>query len=99
TRWPRDWSSDVCSSDLRVAVREQLLQTDQVACGPDLAGAGCLRQRPEDTSPLRCLQVLRALCLLPGEGLLPCITQACEDLQYLEIGRASCRERGGTFVV
>src|SRR5439155_10027992 len=26
TRWPRDWSSDVCSSDLRVFTRSQLLE-------------------------------------------------------------------------
>src|SRR5690625_6615770 len=25
TRWPRDWSSDVCSSDLNIAIEAQLL--------------------------------------------------------------------------
>src|SRR5207253_4636822 len=28
TRWPRDWSSDVCSSDLAIAAKEPLLLTD-----------------------------------------------------------------------
>src|SRR5690625_1129719 len=33
TRWPRDWSSDVCSSDLRVAVPHDLVGGAGVADG------------------------------------------------------------------
>src|SRR5207253_4563977 len=46
TRWPRDWSSDVCSSDLRFApgfrdcilARHKLSATDLEKSNPNLAG-------------------------------------------------------------
>src|SRR5207253_3595835 len=31
TRWPRDWSSDVCSSDLRTVLLQQRSRLDQLA--------------------------------------------------------------------
>src|SRR5690625_6094372 len=39
TRWPRDWSSDVCSSDLDVAGLLQRLLTDRQAHLAELVGA------------------------------------------------------------
>src|SRR5690625_6485958 len=44
TRWPRDWSSDVCSSDLRRAIRRALISVydktglDDLARGLHAAG-------------------------------------------------------------
>src|SRR5690625_4438463 len=29
TRWPRDWSSDVCSSDLKANYQEEMIPDDQ----------------------------------------------------------------------
>src|SRR5207253_6541651 len=37
-RWPRDWSSDVCSSDLLLA--QEGVAAVAGAVGPDLAGLG-----------------------------------------------------------
>src|SRR5207253_4241979 len=34
TRWPRDWSSDVCSSDLRVHVHEVVARVGHDAAVP-----------------------------------------------------------------
>src|SRR5437870_247692 len=33
TRWPRDWSSDVCSSDLSIVEGRALVQQEAMACG------------------------------------------------------------------
>src|SRR5437870_8847037 len=44
TRWPRDWSSDVCSSDLRAKGRTELL-TVGCGCADADTGAGCQGDR------------------------------------------------------
>src|SRR5207253_7702225 len=95
TRWPRDWSSDVCSSDLAFMLHDTygfpIELTRELAAeqglGVDEDGFERLmdeqRQRsraPDDRS--------RA-----GEELRE------HALALVEIGRASCRERGESWVV
>src|SRR5207253_6009883 len=41
TRWPRDWSSDVCSSDLDPGAAVALDGTGPAIGFPDAAAAGC----------------------------------------------------------
>src|SRR5207253_6117876 len=93
TRWPRDWSSDVCSSDLaRLDVGEEgvllgAVEPVDLVDEEDRAGPrACPR-------PLRLGDDLADL-LHPrehrGEG-----HEA--GARGVEIGRASCRERGGSW--
>src|SRR5437870_13695047 len=79
TRWPRDWSSDVCSSDLderrdgedaRVKVELQDLE--------DLDGQRHVVRRGEEDRDRHVAE---------------------RDDEGVEIGRASCRERGKMKVV
>src|SRR5207253_5841151 len=84
TRWPRDWSSDVCSSDL---VSERMVQSVDVFIGyrtnPHLdmrergaEAAAAIREMLDGVKPQR------AFIRLP---IVP---------PTVKIGRASCRERG-----
>src|SRR5207249_9458839 len=91
TRSKRDWSSDVCSSDLLhggVAVDERLRNRPGVAeQGGELVVAGGERVREPGEPGER------------GADALRCVRQRrrqrVEALRQLgEIGRASCRERG-----
>src|SRR5690625_7906449 len=88
TRWPRDWSSDVCSSDLQEVE----------------AGAGDLRAAAhvDRAQALGDLQVVLdgvleggdlADGLTDGEVLLEPLGSALGQVGDREIGRASCRER------
>src|SRR5207253_3326381 len=85
TRWPRDWSSDVCSSDLR-------------AHPP--AGQLLLNDAPVDTEVEELGRQTGAVAkLLPrsGGGVLGLAQDAARHrarLDHRQIGRASCRERG-----
>src|SRR5690625_6367752 len=74
TSWPRDWSSDVCSSDLEVALvallrrrpgRERLARN---ARGVLLARPGRLRRLVRRALVLRCLR-LGVRLLVPGSLL------------------------------
>src|SRR5207253_6988610 len=89
TRWPRDWSSDVCSSDLDRILRQRLADlglkfesvlTEFVGAdathGPLARASAPLDQLPEVQ--------LRIGVRSPDRA---------------EIGRASCRERGEGWVV
>src|SRR5690625_4854259 len=52
TRWPRDWSSDVCSSDL-CRVRHRLHSGRRARTGPDSAAlAGAQHHRPGTSDPV-----------------------------------------------
>src|SRR5439155_10100700 len=88
TRWPRDWSSDVCSSDLRV---------DTAVCREPL-GAGVITRSVMTTIGSRPM-IYRAL----GRTGLKVSAVAFGAGPVSEIGRASCRERvevsGGAVAV
>src|SRR5437870_10686029 len=62
TSWPRDWSSDVCSSDLAARSRSkpQSTSTVLVDCGFDRERAAA-KGRFQQTHPLE-LQIGRASC-------------------------------------
>src|SRR5207253_4243995 len=94
-RWPRDWSSDVCSSDLVPTERERVLDrlraVETVERGAVVAAPGRLGQLdelalelPDPSHEEATRRVELALGLEPRRGLL----------QLVEIGRASCRARG-----
>src|SRR5207253_5276520 len=90
TRWPRDWSSDVCSSDLR----RSLLGHDyrQFALVVGVLGG--------EINDLRLVRVGR----MEDRAIVPVVDPVrgkslCDGLQMREIGRASCRERGEASAV
>src|SRR5699024_12834486 len=105
TRSKRDWSSDVCSSDLRVRLRGVASLEDTVIERRLLlvihlaeAEAQCFipcrvacsnRQVSADRVALLCLSRL----LLSLLFLLCVLLLAIGLILYQEIGRASCRER------
>src|SRR5690606_40709129 len=85
TRFSRDWSSDVCSSDLGLfSGLDALLDVplpqllDRIALGEEMTAA-LLRRQGDSGRILEC--VLRY-----------------EQADWDQIGRASCRERGGIAV-
>src|SRR5207253_8340498 len=92
TRWPRDWSSDVCSSDLAVGVYSMAFQFARL---PTLLISGPLKyvlyshlvRIKSDLGALShalvTLTRLLAVAICPAVGMVAA-----------EIGRASCRERG-----
>src|SRR5207253_8656713 len=92
TRWPRDWSSDVCSSDLAPTVAWRHRPTPPPPTSPRSTSLPWPPQLPhalvqpvhEDQVPLRVHgQLARREEVHPAQGLA-----------VGEIGRASCRERG-----
>src|SRR5207249_5303392 len=90
TRSKRDWSSDVCSSDLARAspLREALSFVHLLALRLERASRGREERLLESRRAVSPLQLVRGL-----EREQPA---AVEDADALgEIGRASCRERGG----
>src|SRR5690625_5654210 len=78
TRWPRDWSSDVCSSDLGVLMDPILLLA--LVVGIALIVVIVLRTRLDAFAGLLIASVV--------VGLI-----AGQSLPGIEIGRASCRGR------
>src|SRR5690606_39546318 len=86
TRFSRDWSSDVCSSDLVLRAADQA-GGEAGATEPAAAGGGIARRlglAPGGISLGRPGEQLRAIGAAGGLGVLA---------QPFEIGRASCRER------
>src|SRR5690625_7504415 len=105
TRWPRDWSSDVCSSDLRAGLlrTREFVMKDAYSFDIDDAGldASYERQRKAYQRTFERLGLPTVICQADAgamggsrseEFLHP--TEVGEDT-FVEIGRASCRERGG----
>src|SRR5690606_39452175 len=91
TRFSRDWSSDVCSSDLDDGTRRtEILQTAAL-----LIATSGLRTSLQE--------IADAAGILPGSLyhhfeskeaiLIELLRLYHEDLDRIEIGRASCRER------
>src|SRR5690606_40276630 len=79
TRFSRDWSSDVCSSDL-VADRRRLGRTDRFQRQPQCLDL--VHARLEDGAVRR---RVAPYALLRQQGGVPA--------RHQQIGRASCRER------
>src|SRR5207253_3275891 len=87
TRWPRDWSSDVCSSDLRLLT----VVGGGVERLGKLGAIAVQRHRLEHAAPAR---LVGALDVLDGGvgGHVDGLADGARD-ERLQIGRASCRER------
>src|SRR5207253_6055138 len=94
TRWPRDWSSDVCSSDLVIfyaaAALPQNLWDRIKALKPDVTMLSAWGST--ETSPLATSVHFRME--RPGVIGLPVAECELKLVPTAEIGRASCRERG-----
>src|SRR5690606_39848968 len=93
TRFSRDWSSDVCSSDLHVT-NDHLPQARQV----ELRRARIQSGLSLDMADTEVVDILGRLGLSleteSAEGWLFSIPSYRFDIAIEEIGRASCRERG-----
>src|SRR5207253_3515742 len=93
TRWPRDWSSDVCSSDLLLPVdpgRGRPFHLPHMA--PPGAAGGC-------TVGTRVLLLCRCPSTFRTHSLcIRCVALLSSRSNH-KIGRASCRERRETSVV
>src|SRR5207253_5739866 len=94
TRWPRDWSSDVCSPDLgtgkhflSIIVGLSLLVA---ACAPP--GAPGSPQKPSGPVKVGFLAPTTGTSAASGNDM---INGWKLYWKTNEIGRASCRERGG----
>src|SRR5437660_5809571 len=93
TRWPRDWSSDVCSSDLErcggvasircdgALVCDMTEKQNKSCASTDQAGV-CIAK------PEMCTEDYVPVCGCDGKTY-------GNDCARQEIGRASCREKGG----
>src|SRR5437660_7377367 len=93
TRWPRDWSSDVCSSDLVGILAQRPQQRELLQSRESLT---------EDVDALRLerVEVIHAGLIearnagnLPERGVPRQVVPTQQAVGRIEIGRASCRER------
>src|SRR3712207_8869476 len=91
TRYWRDWSSDVCSSDLRYASERGTSppSRDGRMTGPVVGRFGT----PAGLAVGRLQGHVPAACTAPAEG------RHWRSSQIVKIGRASCRERVKISVV
>src|SRR5437660_2013226 len=87
TRWPRDWSSDVCSSDLcGLAVRAELVEAyRQAFTGDPVSAYGGV---------IACNRAVDAATAEAMGDLFIEVLAAPAFEPDAQIGRASCRERG-----
>src|SRR5690606_41067597 len=89
TRFSRDWSSDVCSSDLLLRRHIEALQVFQGQV--NAPAPGVFAHVANDVGELK--GQAQSVCI--GGGCLEVLTEdARRYLAHHEIGRASCRERG-----
>src|SRR5439155_2540481 len=92
TRWPRDWSSDVCSSDLPAL--SLIADADTYLVLEDLKREGKIRFYGVSVHPpeegLAAVEVTRPDTVQIVYNL---VRREAEDRFFVEIGRASCRER------
>src|SRR5947209_16048008 len=90
TRYWRDWSSDVCSSDLTVAPPAQVAPDRNI---PDELAAVCLAALEKD--PARRLPTVAAFAARIADYRRHAVAvELAAKGRGLQIGRASCRERG-----
>src|SRR5439155_3184295 len=93
TRWPRDWSSDVCSSDLGAEIHaEGLLQALRVEGHEAEIVAVPFKWYPPERI-LETMLACRLLDLTESAGTRVDRVIGLKFPAYLKIGRASCRER------
>src|SRR5699024_11567862 len=100
TRSKRDWSSDVCSSDLGrlrgLVVREEV--PPGLVDGVAVVQVLLIKLLDQPLVRAEICQGLRRLRRHGGDRPLPQL--ACECVwRRVEIGRASCRERGWRMMV
>src|SRR5439155_8288600 len=86
TRWPRDWSSDVCSSDLGAADDRDRAVAQGVHLGQP---ARLVARRDEE-------QIAAGDHEMRERGVVA--DEQSDPAGMREIGRASCRERGEIVV-
>src|SRR5207253_6581124 len=89
TSWPRDWSSDVCSSDLhRLALPSRAIEAFAQALARELAS----HLKPGSESEQAAHGLMRQLA--PKEAPSADSRSARWIRAVAEIGRASCRKEG-----
>src|SRR5690606_40681162 len=94
TRFSRDWSSDVCSSDLGVVSEELELAPDHRDRRAELVS------RVVDEATLRGKRLLEPVeHLVEGPGEATDLVVTFHWYPLAQIGRASCREREWVAVV
>src|SRR5207253_5007051 len=93
-RWPRDWSSDVCSSDL--GADEEAINFPVIyASGRQGVATTDLKVEPKNLQPLyrAILENIPAREVDPEAPLQMLVASVINDPYVGQIGRASCRER------
>src|SRR5438874_3287177 len=91
TRSLRDWSSDVCSSDLERPVAGDLGMTGEITLTGRVLPIGGLREKSLAAQRAGLKRVVFPLGNEPDLEELPADTR--KALTFIQIGRASCRER------
>src|SRR5690606_40552059 len=99
TRFSRDWSSDVCSSDLDPNFIHTVVYI--YAHEPEEGAAGVILNRPTDEPTVAHLPEWRSVLAAPPTVFWggPVAQDSGVVLIDAEIGRASCGERGYAVVV
>src|SRR3546814_5317012 len=95
-----DWSADVCSSDLAISTYQNTPWPSRLTMAnarriPERAPMRLtLRHQPASLASMRLRGGRACMCLAPCEAGEDVVGRGC----HVEIGRASCRERGGQYV-
>src|SRR5207253_7994862 len=99
TRWPRDWSSDVCSSDLitNFKIDARIKPVKELEAKATLSVTA--RQRTRRVLFFELSRFLRVSEVLADGKPVEFIHNQAVEGSHLEIGRASCRERVETAAV
>src|SRR5690606_41123630 len=92
TRFSRDWSSDVCSSDLGKAMDYALLRASEVALENDFDWFS-VTNRETIVDRERIPDYTEVGIGADYETVQSCGLLTCRTVRRPEIGRASCRER------
>src|SRR5699024_12070117 len=92
TRSKRDWSSDVCSSDLILKGTNGRKSYQSSSTNVELSGTGQVEEETTDGSDVYLTLDSRLQTYL--ETLMTEVYEKHEPTSMTEIGRASCRERG-----